>query len=129
MSTNTSLGLHIYELNNFDKESRFYWFLIMYLLISNYLLVLLPFTFQVMSSGQPCIMFQARKVALSYRQQKQLDLTEQAFSPQKSVDTSQSICSHDRATYVYPLKLLLHIPRARSFSSFIISFFTLGQIL
>uniref|UniRef100_A0A3B5B2D3 ATPase H+ transporting accessory protein 1 like n=1 Tax=Stegastes partitus TaxID=144197 RepID=A0A3B5B2D3_9TELE len=55
---------------------------------------------QVLSDGEPCILFQARKLSLRYEKQKQLDLTERAFSPQKTVDTSQSVCSGDKATLV-----------------------------
>jgi len=45
-------------------------------------------------------MLQARKLSLRYEKQKQLDLTERAFSPQRQVDTSQSVCRQDKATYV-----------------------------
>ncbi|XP_077583308.1 V-type proton ATPase subunit S1-like protein isoform X2 [Stigmatopora nigra] len=45
-------------------------------------------------------MFQARKLALRYERRKQVDLTERAFSPRKSVDTSQSLCRRDTATLV-----------------------------
>ncbi|KAF3856748.1 hypothetical protein F7725_017471 [Dissostichus mawsoni] len=54
----------------------------------------------VMSDGEPCVMFQARKLSLRYEKQKQLDLTERAFSPQNPVDTSQSVCRQDKATLV-----------------------------
>ncbi|KAI3369292.1 hypothetical protein L3Q82_007542 [Scortum barcoo] len=53
---------------------------------------------QVLSNGEPCILFQARKLSLRYEKQKQLDLTERAFSPQKPVDISQSVCRQDKAT-------------------------------
>ncbi|XP_029947524.1 ATPase H+ transporting accessory protein 1 like a [Salarias fasciatus] len=56
--------------------------------------------FQVLSSGQPCLLFQARKLSLRYEKQKLLDLTERAFSPHKPVDTSQSVCRQDKATLV-----------------------------
>lgn len=56
---------------------------------------------QVLSNGQPCVLFQARKLSLRYERQKQLDLTERTFSPQKPVDTSQSVCRQDKATYVH----------------------------
>ncbi|KAA8593270.1 hypothetical protein FQN60_009386 [Etheostoma spectabile] len=55
---------------------------------------------KVLSNGEPCVLFQARKLSLRYEKQKQLDLTERAFSPQKPVDTSQSVCRHDKATMV-----------------------------
>ncbi|XP_051804045.1 ATPase H+ transporting accessory protein 1 like a [Acanthochromis polyacanthus] len=55
---------------------------------------------KVLSDGETCILFQARKLSLRYDKQKQLDLTERAFSPQKTVDTSQSVCSGDKATLV-----------------------------
>ncbi|AWP02287.1 putative V-type proton ATPase subunit S1-like [Scophthalmus maximus] len=55
---------------------------------------------KVSSDGEPCVMFQARKLSLRYEKQRQLDLTERAFSPQKPVDTSQSACSLDKATLV-----------------------------
>lgn len=55
---------------------------------------------QVLSNGRPCILFQARKLSLRYERQKQLDLTERAFSPQRAVDISKSACSQDKATYV-----------------------------
>uniref|UniRef100_G3NIG7 ATPase H+ transporting accessory protein 1 like n=1 Tax=Gasterosteus aculeatus aculeatus TaxID=481459 RepID=G3NIG7_GASAC len=48
-----------------------------------------------------CVLFQARKLSLRYEKQKQLDLTERTFSPQKPVDTSQSVCSRDKSTYVH----------------------------
>ncbi|KAM9813862.1 ATPase H+ transporting accessory protein 1 like a [Neosynchiropus ocellatus] len=53
---------------------------------------------QVLSHGEPCILLQARTLSLRYERQKQLDLTERAFSPLRSVDTSQSVCRHDKAT-------------------------------
>ncbi|XP_061584457.1 V-type proton ATPase subunit S1-like protein isoform X2 [Cololabis saira] len=55
---------------------------------------------KVMSNGEPCVLFQARKLSLRYQKQKQLDLTERAFSPQKPADTSQSVCRQDKATLV-----------------------------
>ncbi|KAF0034778.1 hypothetical protein F2P81_012536 [Scophthalmus maximus] len=62
---------------------------------------------QVSSDGEPCVMFQARKLSLRYEKQRQLDLTERAFSPQKPVDTSQSACSLDKATYVHATPVCL----------------------
>ncbi|XP_019952511.2 ATPase H+ transporting accessory protein 1 like a [Paralichthys olivaceus] len=53
---------------------------------------------KVLSDGEPCVMFQARRLSLRFEKQKQLDLTERAFSPQKPVDTSQSVCRQDKAT-------------------------------
>ncbi|XP_053724515.1 ATPase H+ transporting accessory protein 1 like a [Synchiropus splendidus] len=62
---------------------------------------LLPFPpLKVLSHGEPCILLQARTLSLRYERQKQLDLTERAFSPLRSVDTSQSVCRHDKATLV-----------------------------
>ncbi|XP_077428941.1 ATPase H+ transporting accessory protein 1 like a isoform X2 [Vanacampus margaritifer] len=59
----------------------------------------LPFPpLKVLSNGRPCVMFQARRLYLRYEGQKQVDLTERVFSPQKSVDTSQSLCRQDTAT-------------------------------
>ncbi|XP_047195381.1 ATPase H+ transporting accessory protein 1 like a [Hippoglossus stenolepis] len=59
----------------------------------------LPFPpLKVFSDGEPCVMFQARRLSLRLEKQKQLDLTERAFSPQKPVDTSQSVCRQDKAT-------------------------------
>ncbi|TDH14449.1 hypothetical protein EPR50_G00045270 [Perca flavescens] len=55
---------------------------------------------QVLSNGEPCVLFQARKLSLRYEKQKQLDLTERAFSPQQPVDTSQSVCRQDKATLI-----------------------------
>ncbi|XP_061796843.2 ATPase H+ transporting accessory protein 1 like a [Nerophis lumbriciformis] len=55
---------------------------------------------KVLSNGKPCIMFQARKLSLRYERQKQVDLTERAFSPHKAVDTTQSVCRQDKATLV-----------------------------
>ncbi|TNN44703.1 V-type proton ATPase subunit S1 [Liparis tanakae] len=55
---------------------------------------------KVLSDGEPCVLFQARKLSLRYEKQKQLDLTERAFSPQTPVDTSQSVCRQDKATLV-----------------------------
>lgn len=63
-------------------------------------------THQVLSNGEPCLLFQARKVSVRYDKQKQLDLTERAFSPQKPVDTSQSICLQDKATYVHTCNMM-----------------------
>ncbi|XP_017286916.1 ATPase H+ transporting accessory protein 1 like a isoform X2 [Kryptolebias marmoratus] len=61
----------------------------------------LPFPpLKVLSDGEPCVLFQARKVSLRYEKQKPLDLTELAFSPQKPADTSQSVCRQDRASLV-----------------------------
>ncbi|XP_028285388.1 ATPase H+ transporting accessory protein 1 like a [Parambassis ranga] len=51
-----------------------------------------------MSNGKPCILFQTRRLSLRYEKQQQLDLTERAFSPQKPVDTSQSVCQRDKAS-------------------------------
>ncbi|KAM4587260.1 ATPase H+ transporting accessory protein 1 like a [Odontesthes bonariensis] len=63
--------------------------------------VVVPFPpLKVLSNGQPCVMLQARKLSLRYEKQKQLDLTERAFSPQRQVDTSQSVCRQDKATLV-----------------------------
>ncbi|XP_041836045.1 ATPase H+ transporting accessory protein 1 like a [Melanotaenia boesemani] len=63
--------------------------------------VAVPFPpLKVLSNGEPCVLFQARKLSLRYEKQKQLDLTERAFSLQKPVDTSQSVCRHDKATLV-----------------------------
>ncbi|XP_040926869.1 ATPase H+ transporting accessory protein 1 like a isoform X2 [Betta splendens] len=53
---------------------------------------------RVFTNGKPCILFQARKLSVRYEKQKQLDLTERAFSP--PVDTSQSVCHGDKATLV-----------------------------
>lgn len=64
---------------------------------------------QVLSNGKPCLMFQARRLSLRYERQKLLDLTEQAFSPQKPVDTSQSVCSKDKATYVHQWLICLPV--------------------
>ncbi|XP_054473764.1 ATPase H+ transporting accessory protein 1 like a [Anoplopoma fimbria] len=55
---------------------------------------------KVFSDGEPCVLFQARKLSLRYEKQKQLDLTERAFSPQNPVDTSQSVCREDKATVI-----------------------------
>ncbi|XP_035858023.1 ATPase H+ transporting accessory protein 1 like a isoform X1 [Sander lucioperca] len=55
---------------------------------------------KVLSNGEPCVLFQARKLSLRYEKQKQLDLTERAFSPQKPVDISQSVCRQDKATLI-----------------------------
>ncbi|XP_054640146.1 ATPase H+ transporting accessory protein 1 like a [Dunckerocampus dactyliophorus] len=55
---------------------------------------------KVLSNGKPCIMFQARKLSLRYERQKQVDLTERAFSPHKAIDTTQSVCRQDKATLV-----------------------------
>ncbi|XP_077948872.1 ATPase H+ transporting accessory protein 1 like a [Gasterosteus aculeatus] len=63
--------------------------------------VAVPFPpLKVLSDGKPCVLFQARKLSLRYEKQKQLDLTERTFSPQKPVDTSQSVCSRDKATLI-----------------------------
>ncbi|KAM6927281.1 ATPase H+ transporting accessory protein 1 like a [Xenentodon cancila] len=63
--------------------------------------VTVPFPpIKVLSNGEPCVLFQARKLSLRYQKQKQLDLTERAFSPQNPVDTSQSVCRQDKATLV-----------------------------
>ncbi|CAG5977878.1 ATPase H+ transporting accessory protein 1 like a [Menidia menidia] len=55
---------------------------------------------KVLSNGEPCVLLQARKFSLRYEKQKQLDLTERTFSPQKQVDISQSVCLQDKATLV-----------------------------
>ncbi|CAJ1052011.1 V-type proton ATPase subunit S1 isoform X1 [Xyrichtys novacula] len=61
----------------------------------------LPFPpLKVLSNGEPCLLFQARKLSLRFEKQKQLDLTERTFSPLKPVDTSKSVCSLDKATLV-----------------------------
>nr|XP_040059642.1 ATPase H+ transporting accessory protein 1 like a [Gasterosteus aculeatus aculeatus] len=63
--------------------------------------VAVPFPpLKVLSDGKPCVLFQARKLSLRYEKQKQLDLTERTFSPQKPVDTSQSVCSRDKSTLI-----------------------------
>ncbi|XP_037346664.1 ATPase H+ transporting accessory protein 1 like a [Pungitius pungitius] len=63
--------------------------------------VAVPFPpLKVLSDGKPCVLFQARKLSLRYEKQKQLDLTERAFSPQQPVDTSQSVCLRDKATLI-----------------------------
>uniref|UniRef100_A0A087Y1C9 ATPase H+ transporting accessory protein 1 like n=1 Tax=Poecilia formosa TaxID=48698 RepID=A0A087Y1C9_POEFO len=55
---------------------------------------------QVLSNGEPCILFQARKLSLRFEKQRPVDLTELTFSPQKLVDTRESLCQQDRATLV-----------------------------
>uniref|UniRef100_A0A3Q2PVL3 ATPase H+ transporting accessory protein 1 like n=1 Tax=Fundulus heteroclitus TaxID=8078 RepID=A0A3Q2PVL3_FUNHE len=55
---------------------------------------------QVLSNGEPCILFQARKLSLRFEKQKPVDLTELAFSPQKVVDTRESLCRQETATLV-----------------------------
>ncbi|XP_029907912.1 V-type proton ATPase subunit S1-like [Myripristis murdjan] len=53
---------------------------------------------KVLSNGKPCILFRARKLSIGYQNQKQLDLTNQAFSPHQPVDISGSTCHRDKAT-------------------------------
>uniref|UniRef100_A0A3B5R2L4 V-type proton ATPase subunit S1-like protein n=1 Tax=Xiphophorus maculatus TaxID=8083 RepID=A0A3B5R2L4_XIPMA len=61
----------------------------------------LPFSpLKVLSSGEPCILFQARKLSLRFEKQRPVDLTELTFSPQKLVDTRESLCQQDKATLV-----------------------------
>ncbi|KAM4741283.1 V-type proton ATPase subunit S1-like [Anableps anableps] len=61
----------------------------------------LPFSpLKVLSNGEPCILFQARKLSLRFEKQKPVDLTELTFSPQKLVDTRESLCQQDKATLV-----------------------------
>ncbi|XP_026202942.1 V-type proton ATPase subunit S1 [Anabas testudineus] len=55
---------------------------------------------KVLSNGKPCVLFQARKLSVRYEKQKQLDLTERAFSPQMPVDTSYSVCHQDKAMLI-----------------------------
>ncbi|RVE72566.1 hypothetical protein OJAV_G00039800 [Oryzias javanicus] len=55
---------------------------------------------KIFSNGEPCLLFLARKLSLRYEKNKQLDLTEQAFSSHKPVDISQSVCRQDKATLV-----------------------------
>ncbi|XP_011473999.1 V-type proton ATPase subunit S1 [Oryzias latipes] len=55
---------------------------------------------KIFSNGEPCVLFQARKLSLRYEKHKQLDLTERAFSSQKPVDVSRSVCRQDKATLV-----------------------------
>ncbi|XP_074534770.1 ATPase H+ transporting accessory protein 1 like a isoform X2 [Halichoeres trimaculatus] len=63
--------------------------------------VALPFPpLKVSSNGEPCILFQARKLSVRFERQKQLDLTERTFSPLKPVDTSKSVCSQEKTTLV-----------------------------
>ncbi|XP_023180442.1 V-type proton ATPase subunit S1-like isoform X2 [Xiphophorus maculatus] len=60
----------------------------------------LPFSpLKVLSSGEPCILFQARKLSLRFEKQRPVDLTELTFSPQKLVDTRESLCQQDKATF------------------------------
>ncbi|XP_035239273.1 ATPase H+ transporting accessory protein 1 like b [Anguilla anguilla] len=51
----------------------------------------------VSPGGRTCILFRARKLAVSYRNHTAVDLTERAFGPAASVDTTDSTCSRDRA--------------------------------
>ncbi|XP_015250918.1 V-type proton ATPase subunit S1-like [Cyprinodon tularosa] len=61
----------------------------------------LPFSpLKVESNGEPCILFQARKFSLRFEKQKPVDLTELTFSPQKLVDTRESLCQQETATLV-----------------------------
>ncbi|XP_008406578.1 V-type proton ATPase subunit S1-like isoform X2 [Poecilia reticulata] len=61
----------------------------------------LPFSpLKVLSNGEPCILFQARKLSLRFEKQRPVDLTELTFSPQKLVDTRESLCQQDRAALV-----------------------------
>ncbi|MEQ2199175.1 hypothetical protein XENOCAPTIV_026784 [Xenoophorus captivus] len=61
----------------------------------------LPFSpLKVLSNGEPCILFQARKLSLRFEKEKPVDLTELTFSPQKLVDTRESLCQQRTATLV-----------------------------
>ncbi|XP_047203147.1 V-type proton ATPase subunit S1-like protein isoform X2 [Girardinichthys multiradiatus] len=63
--------------------------------------VVLPFSpLKVLSNGEPCILFQARKLSLRFEKEKPVDLTELTFSPQKLVDTRESLCQQRTATLV-----------------------------
>ncbi|MEQ2158206.1 hypothetical protein GOODEAATRI_009861, partial [Goodea atripinnis] len=53
----------------------------------------------VLSNGEPCILFQARKLSLRFEKEKPVDLTELTFSPHKLVDTRESLCQQRTATY------------------------------
>lgn len=55
----------------------------------------------VAHNGKICILFRAKKLAIRYKNHTIVDLTERAFGPSALVDTRGSVCSKDKATYVY----------------------------
>ncbi|XP_018600084.2 ATPase H+ transporting accessory protein 1 like a isoform X2 [Scleropages formosus] len=59
----------------------------------------LPYSpLNVVHNGKTCILFRAKKLAIRYKNQTFVDLTERAFGPDAPVDTRGSICSKDKAT-------------------------------
>lgn len=51
-------------------------------------------------NGKICILFKAKRLAIRYRNNTFLDLTERVFGPNASVDTKGSVCTKEKATYV-----------------------------
>ncbi|XP_017341919.1 ATPase H+ transporting accessory protein 1 like b isoform X2 [Ictalurus punctatus] len=49
-------------------------------------------------NGKICILFKAKRLAIRYRNNTFLDLTERVFGPNASVDTKGSVCTKEKAT-------------------------------
>ncbi|KAJ8259890.1 hypothetical protein GJAV_G00174610 [Gymnothorax javanicus] len=59
----------------------------------------LPYSpMNVVYNGKTCILFRAKKLAIRYKNQTFVDLTEKVFGPNAPVDTKGSACSKDKAT-------------------------------
>ncbi|XP_069483676.1 V-type proton ATPase subunit S1-like protein [Ambystoma mexicanum] len=54
-----------------------------------------PVNFTV--DGRPCILFQARRIMIKFKNQSQLDLTDKTFGMDATVDVADSNCSKDLA--------------------------------
>ncbi|XP_028848722.1 V-type proton ATPase subunit S1-like protein isoform X2 [Denticeps clupeoides] len=49
-------------------------------------------------NGKICILFKAKRLAIRYRNETFLDLTERVFGPNAPVDTKGSVCTKEKAT-------------------------------
>ncbi|KAG8524659.1 V-type proton ATPase subunit S1-like protein [Galemys pyrenaicus] len=54
--------------------------------------------FNVSTNGIPCILFWAKRITIKFKNQTQLDLTEEAFGQNATVDAGNSKCSEESAT-------------------------------
>lgn len=52
-------------------------------------------------NGKICILFKAKRLAIRYRNNTFLDLTERVFGPSALVDTKGSVCTKEKAMYVF----------------------------
>lgn len=62
-------------------------------------------------NGKICILFKAKRLAIRYRNNTFLDLTERVFGPSAQVDTKGSVCTKEKAMYVKILPAIDSVSR------------------